>query len=86
MSDFRIKTYVLGGVSTNCYLVFRESEKTAVIIDPADNADYLKNKCREFGVRQSFLLMRILIICWLRMIFAKLTDARFMSIWTMSGC
>ena len=79
MSDFRIKTYVLGGVSTNCYLVFREGEKTAVIIDPADNADYLKNKCREFGVR-------ILIICWLRMIFAKLMDARFMSIWTMSGC
>ena len=51
MSDFRIKTYVLGGVSTNCYLVFREGEKTAVIIDPADNADYLKNKCREFGVK-----------------------------------
>ncbi len=27
MSDFRIKTYVLGGVSTNCYLVFREGKK-----------------------------------------------------------
>ena len=57
MSDFRIKTYVLGGVSTNCYLVFREGEKTAVIIDPADNADYLKNKCREFGVKPEAVLL-----------------------------
>ena len=57
MSDFRIKTYVLGGVSTNCYLVFREGEKTAVIIDPADNADYLKNKCREFGVEPEAVLL-----------------------------
>ena len=50
MSNFRIKTYVLGGVSTNCYLTFREGEKAAVIIDPADNADYLVSKCREFCV------------------------------------
>ena len=50
MSNFRIKTYVLGGISTNCYLVFCEGEKVAVIIDPADNADYLVSKCREFGV------------------------------------
>ena len=57
MSDFRIKTYVLGGVSTNCYLVFREGEKAAVIIDPADNADYLKNKCREFGVEPEAVLL-----------------------------
>ena len=57
MSDFRIKTYVLGGVSTNCYLVFREGEKTAVIIDPADNADYLKNKCREFGVKPEAVIL-----------------------------
>ena len=57
MSDFRIKTYVLGGVSTNCYLVFCEGEKTAVIIDPADNADYLKNKCREFGVKPEAVLL-----------------------------
>ena len=46
MSIFRIKTYVLGGISTNCYRVFCEVEKAAVIIDPADNADYLVSKCR----------------------------------------
>ena len=38
-------------------LVFREGEKTAVIIDPADNADYLKNKCREFGVKPEAVLL-----------------------------
>lgn len=57
MSNFRIKTYVLGGISTNCYLVFREGEKAAVIIDPADNADYLKSKCREFGVEPVAVLL-----------------------------
>ena len=28
MSNFRIKTYVLGGVSTNCYLTFREEKSS----------------------------------------------------------
>ena len=57
MSNFRIKTYVRGGVSTNCYLTFREGEKAAVIIDPADNADYLVSKCREFGVEPEAVLL-----------------------------
>lgn len=57
MSNFRIKTYVLGGVSTNCYLVFREGEKAAVILDPADNADYLIGRCREFGVEPEAILL-----------------------------
>ena len=57
MSNFRIKTYVLGGVSTYCYLTFREGEKAAVIIDPADNADYLVSKCREFGVEPEAVLL-----------------------------
>ena len=35
MGDLRIKTCVLGMVSTNCYIVYREKE--AVVIDPADN-------------------------------------------------
>ena len=28
-----------------------------MIIDPADNADYLKNKCREFGVKPEAVLL-----------------------------
>ena len=40
MSDFRIRTFVLGDVSTNCYLVFNEKTREAVVADPADNAPY----------------------------------------------
>lgn len=50
MSDLRIKTCVLGPVSTNCYLIYHQETKEALIIDPADNASYLLNKCRELGV------------------------------------
>ena len=36
MSDMRVKTCVLGAVSTNCFLVYHDTTKEAVIIDPAD--------------------------------------------------
>ncbi|WP_143322251.1 MBL fold metallo-hydrolase [Clostridium sp. HBUAS56010] len=46
MSDFRIKTYPVGQIGTNCYVVYRETCKKAVIIDPGaqggDIADHLK--------------------------------------------
>ena len=48
MGDLWIKTCVLGMVSTNCYIVYRDGE--AVVIDPADNGAYLANRCRELGV------------------------------------
>lgn len=50
MSDFRINTNVLGVVSTNCYIMYHNQTKEAVIVDPADNAPYILNKCRELGV------------------------------------
>ena len=37
MSNFRIKTMVLGMVSTNCYLVYNDDTKEGVVVDPADN-------------------------------------------------
>ena len=46
MSDFRIKTCVLGPVSTNCYLVYNDTTKEAVAVDPGDNGDYILNKCK----------------------------------------
>lgn len=57
MSDFRIQTYVLGGVSTNCYLIFHDSTKEAVVVDPADNGAYVLNKCRELGVCPTAVLL-----------------------------
>lgn len=57
MSDFRIKTCVLGQVSTNCYLIYNEGTKEAVIVDPADNAAYILNKCRELGITPKAILL-----------------------------
>ena len=55
MGDLRIKTCVLGMVSTTCYIVYRDGE--AVVIDPADNGAYLANRCRELGVIQVAVLL-----------------------------
>lgn len=57
MSDFRIKTCVLGQVSTNCYLIYNEGTKEAVVVDPADNAAYILNKCRELGITPVAVLL-----------------------------
>lgn len=57
MSDFRIKTCVLGQVSTNCYLIYNEGTKEAVVVDPADNAAYILNKCRELGIAPVAVLL-----------------------------
>ena len=51
MSDLRIKTCVLGAVSTNCYILYNCTSKEAVIVDPGDNAPYIMNKCRELDVK-----------------------------------
>ena len=57
MSDFRIKTCVLGPVSTNCYLIYDDARKNAVIVDPADNSAYLVEKCRELGITPQAVLL-----------------------------
>lgn len=57
MSDFRIKTCVLGAVSTNCYLIYNDGTKEAVIVDPADNGAYILNKCRELGITPVAVLL-----------------------------
>lgn len=57
MSDIRIKTYVLGMVSTNCYFIYKESDRKAVIIDPADNAHFILNKCREMDLTPEAILL-----------------------------
>ena len=57
MSDFRIKTCVLGPVSTNCYLVYNDTTKEAVAVDPGDNRDYILNKCSELGIKLQAVLL-----------------------------
>ncbi len=43
----KIQSYVIGMVSTNCYIIFNESTKEALIIDPPDQAPALKVKIEE---------------------------------------
>lgn len=57
MSDFRIKTCVLGMVSTNCYIIYNENKKEGIIVDPADNGMYILNRCRELGVTPAAVLL-----------------------------
>ena len=57
MNDLRIKTCVLGMVSTNCYLVYHEQTREAVIIDPADNSEYLQAQCRDLALNPRAILL-----------------------------
>ncbi len=57
MSDIRIKTCVLGIVATNCYIVYNERTKEAVIVDPAAQGDVILEKCRELGLSVKAVLL-----------------------------
>lgn len=57
MSDFRIKAMVLGDLDTNCYLIYNQNTKEAVVVDPADNGPYICNKCAELGVKPVVILL-----------------------------
>lgn len=40
----KVETYTLGPLATNCYLVWGEGTKEAIIIDPADEGDFIAQK------------------------------------------
>ncbi|WP_394523156.1 MBL fold metallo-hydrolase [Lacrimispora sp. JR3] len=50
MSDFRIKTYPVGQIGTNCYILYREAYKKAVIVDPGAQGNDILARCRELKV------------------------------------
>jgi hydroxyacylglutathione hydrolase len=43
----KIQSYVLGMVSTNCYMLSNENTKEAIVIDPPDQAPAIINKLKE---------------------------------------
>jgi glyoxylase-like metal-dependent hydrolase (beta-lactamase superfamily II) len=51
-----IKTFVLGELETNCYLVWDKKTKEGLIIDPADEANFLSEQVLELGVKPLYLL------------------------------
>ncbi len=57
MGKLRIKSNVIGMIGTNCYIVYDEETKKAVIIDPAENSSFILNQCRELGVMPVAVLL-----------------------------
>ena len=48
--NIRVKKLVVGPVRTNCYIVYQEDRKEAVIIDPGDQTEEISRKITEYGV------------------------------------
>jgi len=52
----KIEKLVVGQLQTNCYLVWDEKSREAVIIDPADDADYIIRKIQDFKLKPKLIL------------------------------
>lgn len=47
----QVKRLVVGQLETNCYLVYDEKSRDCLIIDPGDEADFIKNKIRDLSLK-----------------------------------
>lgn len=57
MGKLIIKRMVLGAVSTNCYIVYREGNKRALCIDPSDKGTKIYEYMKELGVELDTILL-----------------------------
>lgn len=57
MGEIRIKSLIVGMVQTNCYLVYDEESRRAVIVDPGDGAKQIISKCRSLGIKPEAILL-----------------------------
>lgn len=57
MSEIRVKTLVVGMVGTNCYLVYDEDTKRAVVVDPGDGAELIMSECRKLEIKPEAILL-----------------------------
>ena len=53
----QINTLVLGEIGTNCYILYDETTKGAVIVDPADSADLIFENVEKSGVKPEAVLL-----------------------------
>ena len=54
---YKIKLLVLGPVGTNCYIYYNETDKDAIIIDPADKPEVI----RDFIEKEQLNLKAVLL-------------------------
>ena len=57
MANIKIGRMVLGSLQTNCYFVYREDTKRAVIIDPADGGAQIFNAMERNGFAVEAILL-----------------------------
>ena len=57
MSKLRIETMVLGMVSTNTYILYKEGENQTVIVDPAAAPERILEKCRQLSLTPAAILL-----------------------------
>ncbi len=53
----KIETLVVSPFEVNCYLVWDESDKIGVIIDPGDEAERILERIKELGVKPEAILL-----------------------------
>lgn len=57
MGKLMVSRFVIGMVGTNCYLVWDEETKEGVVIDPAENGQFILGKCQEAGMTLTAILL-----------------------------
>lgn len=57
MVSHKINVLVLGGLNTNCYLLYKDDTKEAVIIDPADEAEEIIRRITELSLIPKAVLL-----------------------------
>lgn len=57
MSDVKIGRMMIGSYQTNCYFLFREETKKAIVIDPADNGNLIYDKLTQNGFSVEAILL-----------------------------
>ena len=53
----QIETFKLGALDTNCYLLWQENTEQAVIIDPADDGDFLNEELLRRGLQLETIVL-----------------------------
>ena len=57
MSKIRIKSLLVGMVQTNCYIIYNDETKAAVIVDPGDAPKQISSRCKEWGITPEAILL-----------------------------
>jgi glyoxylase-like metal-dependent hydrolase (beta-lactamase superfamily II) len=53
---FEIKRLVVGPLEANCYLVWDNTNRAAVVVDPGDNGDYIEKEVKRQGLDVKYII------------------------------